>query len=365
MRFAWLVAGLCVVLASGAGGAADVLINNGFDCSHPDNNVSAEMYADDTIYLRNGACPPGVDPAMACAVELWTSPTELCVGQGGSLPGARVEVRDDALLGIAGGSIGGSVTARELSNVFLDSGSIEGSLYALDGSSVLMLGGSVQGILEARDDGLIDMRGGSAPYLWTFEQGQAHVVDAVIGEIVAAYGTSGVHVGGGALIEDVLAFDGAEVTLEGGGAVGELWSLNTSRIYVTGGQVVGAVWAFNSSRIDLLGGYLHGGDLVASGTARIRVSGMDFEVDGEPVDYGDLAATSGVLRGTLASGELLDSVFYQGGGGCPYDGACSGTITLTPPVAIEVPALPGWGLFALAAALCSSAAVRLRRGGVA
>ena len=43
-----------------------------------------------------------------------------------------------------------------------------------------------------------------------------------------------------------------------------------------------------------------------------------------PVPYGELAELFGRLTGTLASGEPIDNIFYQGGG--DY----TGTITLVP-----------------------------------
>jgi hypothetical protein len=52
--------------------------------------------------------------------------------------------------------------------------------------------------------------------------------------------------------------------------------------------------------------------------------GHGFEVNDSPVPYGDLTALFGRLTGTLASGEPIDNIFYQGGG------SYTGTITLIP-----------------------------------
>jgi hypothetical protein len=64
------------------------------------------------------------------------------------------------------------------------------------------------------------------------------------------------------------------------------------------------------------------GELFANDSSTITIVGRDFEVDGVPVPYGDLTAQTGTLTGTLASGDPINNVFYQGGG--DY----TGTITL-------------------------------------
>jgi hypothetical protein len=41
-----------------AAGAADVVINNGLDCSNPGNVINDYTYEDDDVYVRSAGCPP-------------------------------------------------------------------------------------------------------------------------------------------------------------------------------------------------------------------------------------------------------------------------------------------------------------------
>ena len=85
----------------------------------------------------------------------------------------------------------------------------------------------------------------------------------------------------------------------------------------------------DSATLTMSGGMLVGAErfVTATGSSLIRLIGTDFAVDGSPVPYGNLTATSGLLTGTLASGDLLEAEFDQGGG------SYTGTITLSPPAA--------------------------------
>jgi hypothetical protein len=44
-------------------------------------------------------------------------------------------------------------------------------------------------------------------------------------------------------------------------------------------------------------------------SSSVTIVGRRFEVDGVPVSYGDLAALTGTLTGTLASGDPVDNSF--------------------------------------------------------
>ena len=63
-------------------------------------------------------------------------------------------------------------------------------------------------------------------------------------------------------------------------------------------------------------------------------------IDGIPVPYSDISALTGTLTGTLTSGDSLNNVFHQGGGG--FDG----TIRLVPEPTTAL--LLGFGLAGLA-----------------
>jgi len=111
----------------------------------------------------------------------------------------------------------------------------------------------------------------------------------------------------------------------------------------------------------------------ARGSAEILLIGSGFEVSTNggasfaPVGEGPLAEPTGILRGTLASGDTLDNEFYHAGAARPathYDclgggGVYSGTITVPEPGAV---AQLSWGLGMLAALAHFSRRARPRAG---
>jgi hypothetical protein len=101
-----------------------------------------------------------------------------------------------------------------------------------------------------------------------------------------------------------------------------------------------------------------GGDLEAYGSSNIIFIGSDFMVDGVPVPYGDLSALTGTLTSTLASGDAISNVFYQGG----YSSTYTGTITLVPAPTIPVPALQPAGLIGLSVSLLAFGLMALAAG---
>lgn len=103
--------------------------------------------------------------------------------------------------------------------------------------------------------------------------------------------------------------------------------------------------AFGSATILLTGGFI-GSKLQAFDSSTITIVGNGFAVDGTPVPFGDLTAPTGVLTGTLASGDLINNVFFQ-----QNPAEALGTITLVAAAAVPEPAtmlLLGSGLVGLA-----------------
>jgi hypothetical protein len=103
---------------------------------------------------------------------------------------------------------------------------------------------------------------------------------------------------------------------------------DSSTVTMNGGTVSEELRAYGSSTITMNGGTLSSGEvwdgLFAHDSSTIWIVGNDFAVDGIRVSYGDLAALSGRLTGTLASGDPIGNIFHQGGG------SWTGTITLVP-----------------------------------
>jgi hypothetical protein len=169
-----------------------------------------------------------------------------------------------------------------------------------------MNGGAVFNTLQVSDNSVLNMTGGVA---------RNHI---------RAVGNSVMNVTGG---------EGGDVSASGiavanidGGVFYHMNANNASQVNVTGGRF-NSLAGVGSSTSTVSGGIVR--DLYARESSLIRLVGNDFMVDGIAVPYGDLAALSGTLTGTLASGDPLAAGFKQGG----YAGGFihyTGTITLVP-----------------------------------
>jgi len=136
--------------------------------------------------------------------------------------------------------------------------------------------------------------------------------------------SSSVAVSGG-YIHFLEARDSAIVTMTGGAVGGALYLYDSSTVTMSGGTVPGLAGGY-SSTVTLSGGTVQGA-LQAYDSVSFTIAGANFEVDAVPVPYGDLGAQTGTLTGTLASGDAINVVFYQGGYAC-YGNPCDGIITL-------------------------------------
>ena len=150
---------------------------------------------------------------------------------------------------------------------------------------------------------------------------------------------------GGKIAEDLGVFENGHVNLLGGEIAGNLFVAKDSRAVVYGGTigmalfsvenswvtvlggVVGSkVEAFGNSRIDISDGifnYVIAGDYgqlnISGGTFKnalmtiddsiMTIYGTGFAINGLSVGYGPITVSSGILTGTLASGELINNNF--------------------------------------------------------
>ncbi len=222
----------------------------------------------------------------------------------------------------------------------------------------------------------------SASRAITFADGLTHIVDSAYAWITVEDGpgaaTTTVNlVDGAAILTDCVAIHSSVLNMSGGAVADELRAIHNSvlsfsggdvgfvvrardeaTMYVSGGEVGGYVILEDSAQLEMTGGSARAalqshGDSIATirggvfreaiqayDASTVFIAGSGFEVDGNPVPYGDLTALSGILTGTLASGEPLDLWFGQGGG------TYTGTITLIPEPATGL--LFGAGLAGLA-----------------
>ena len=97
MRVLVLVAGLLLAFPVAAG-AADILINNGLDCSNPGNVIDHDTYQSDDVYVRNVGCGTP-NPGSPCPSP--GAPTQVCVEVGGDVHG--LNAYDSSTVAMSGG----------------------------------------------------------------------------------------------------------------------------------------------------------------------------------------------------------------------------------------------------------------------
>jgi len=137
-----------------------------------------------------------------------------------------------------------------------------------------------------------------------------------------------------------------KVALVNGGVVGSLVARESSSIMMSGGRNDGVIYAFDTSSVELSGGTIFA-DIIALDSSNITIFGTDFAVDGVPVGYGPLSIKTGILTGTLLSGDLINNYFCHSGCNRIFIDNPTGLITLVPePGSL---ALLGFGLVAIAA----------------
>jgi hypothetical protein len=169
------------------------------------------------------------------------------------------------------------------------------------------------------------------------------LVDGGVVDWLYIMDTSVLEMTGGSVTNNLVGFDTVDYEVSGGSVGGTLAGRGSSTITMSGGSVAGFLSAEFSSTVVLTGGSV-GGMLTGEDDGLLLVSGSGFAVDGTPVPYGDLSLETGLLTGTLLSGDPLSNTFRQG----EAAGIYTGTIRLIPEPGTAV--LLGAGLLGLAAA---------------
>lgn len=111
------------------------------------------------------------------------------------------------------------------------------------------------------------------------------------------------------------------------GSVGSFYTYHSSTANIYGGSVL-ILESYDSSCVGIFGGFfenharaqdysqivISGGifadELVAIENSIMTICGTDFSIDGFSVGYGEIAVPSGILAGTLASGETINNNFH-------------------------------------------------------
>lgn len=139
----------------------------------------------------------------------------------------------------------------------------------------------------------------------TSETSSASIASGEVG-FVFSYGSSSIVIEGGAV-----------VGLPSSGVSGVVLARDASSVLVTGG-VIGSLAAGGVASATITGGsfntLLHPSDegfLSAAGQGQLFVVGSGFAIDGVPVGLGPVAAATGLLSGTFASGESFAAQFER------------------------------------------------------
>lgn len=298
---------LAWTLAAGAATAQQVVINNGLAPPTAENVIdAADAYGSHDVFVRNVGCGVIFPYDAPCAA-----------------PGAATQV-----VLVPGGLVGFALLVYDSSSIAV-SGGLAGNLRAHDSASVSITGGSVGNTLEINDSATVVLSNGSVgQFVYTYDAANLAIQGGSVATVIVA-GSSTLSVAGGTL-GSVSGYGYSEILLSGGSVASFVTSIFESRVRVTGGAIAGVLAANESGQVTWSGGSL-GGMIVAYGDSTIRVRGAGFAVDGVPVAYGPLAASEGVLSGTLASGEPFANPICHSGCLDDFGNPATGLVTVPEP----------------------------------
>ncbi|MEM1166507.1 MAG: hypothetical protein AAGI30_09495 [Planctomycetota bacterium] len=166
--------------------------------------------------------------------------------------------------------------------------------------------------------------------------------------------TSTAIVNGATIDRYVEACNDSNIHIIDGSFAGEVQARDSSTMQIMGGEFDDRVEAAERAVLEVFGGTLStpGSDhqdigLAARGLSTIYIYGINFQINGLDVDYGEITLTSGVLTGTLSDGTDIETLIArerQRVRGTRY----TGTIIL---VEQPVPTPGGASLLALSASI--------------
>ena len=186
----------------------------------------------------------------------------------------------------------------------ISGGWIEWSLGAYEQSQITVWNGNIDGGIDAHGSSQVGIYGGT---MESFVGYNYNVVEMTGGEIIEDFDTyddSTAVVSGGIIGMGIDAHGNSEITLSGGVIGGNIGGLGHSKLNISGSEIDGSFYVWNESLITL--------------------SGSNFQVNGQPVAYGNFASDyailgndpwgnpclTGNLTGILGDGSPLDNTFY-------------------------------------------------------
>ncbi len=374
-------------VAAGMVTAGTLVINNGSAPPNPENVVDVPWYSGLHVVVNNQGCDatvesPCVAPGGATSVEGTVETAE--VYESSTFEGVvrrELIARDSADVVVENLFDDGSVHAHDASNVVIEGANGEHGYFYAGGSSTmtiestsclvcnLVVSDQAYVLAATRFDGVTAVDQSHLVFTGEFEEGGAmwvrdmalleHYGDAfsltVSSGRAVLYPGSDVDfvlvVGEAGLVEklgggsgDAFSDQVGGTMLMSGGGVGPNGLTVSGYVLISGGSVYAASapqpgfygpivgpWNFlseTSGLIELYGATLN--EFVSLGArddSRIRIFGADFAVDGTPVPYGSLDSSTGLLSGTLDSGDPINNAFAHKGGDCGGQ-PCDGTIVV-------------------------------------
>jgi len=126
-----------------------------------------------------------------------------------------------------------------------------------------------------------------------FDDGGEHIIDFTINDDVEVRNSSN--------------GDPTIIQLVENGEIGDgLFSTDDSKMIILGGYVNDSIYADDNSIVNIYGGTI-GYMIFANDYSSIYIYGYDFQIDGLPVDYGELDVSGGRLTGILFYGDYIDN----------------------------------------------------------
>ena len=126
-----------------------------------------------------------------------------------------------------------------------------------------------------------------------YDDGGEHIIDFTINDDVE--------------VRNSFTGDPTKIHLVENGEIGDgLFSTDDCEMIISGGHINDSIYADDNSIVNIYGGTI-GYMIFANHYSSIYIYGYDFQIDGLPVDYGELDVSGGRLTGTLFYGDYIDN----------------------------------------------------------
>lgn len=276
------------------------------------------LFADDLpaqIVFEDGGINV-VDSALAQFIIVRDSamgvPTTVLVQAGAAIPNQgtsgtpSIVVEDSSIVEMSGGETVGHFNTFDNAIGFF-TGGIVGDEVRTFGNSMMTVGSpkGMGGVIDIEDD------------LESDDNSRIDMYEGRVFDDVEARGTSEMNLFGGEYDEDIEAMDNSVINIFGG-----LYNTGFGDPDdIEGGEIAAedSGTGVNAAVVNVHGGTFVGAlfdpDFKAEGNGTINIFGSDFAVNGVPVGFGQLAAITGQLTGTLEDGSTLNNDFEQIGNG--------------------------------------------------